>query len=158
MFRLWCSWEGNFVWRGSRISLSNALWRCKTGLGAEDECGDDKVAQISRATVHDYFHPITETNPDAKPSKKHSLLPTMLSTKKVGQQKSSAITWAWAKKCLKCHLATTHRVHYKQYTVVGSGCTAGNEVAASTAEKTLHEYLTWYDANWQSNGVMLHKA
>lgn len=30
--------------------------------------------------------------------------------------------------------------------------------ATSKAENTLHEYLTWYDANWQSNGVMLHKA
>lgn len=64
----------NFVQRGSRISLSNILQACKMEPRAEDECRDDKVAQISRATVHGYFHPHpahhTETKPKAQPSKK----------------------------------------------------------------------------------------
>lgn len=66
--------ECNFVQRGSLITLSNILQACKIEPRAEDECRDDKVAQISRATVHGYFHPHpahhTETNPEAQPSKK----------------------------------------------------------------------------------------
>lgn len=39
------------------MSLRDALRRCKMGLGAENEGRDDRVAQISQATVHGYFNP-----------------------------------------------------------------------------------------------------
>lgn len=41
---------------------------CKMGLGAEDECRDDKVAQIGQATVHDYFHPESAHHIETKPN------------------------------------------------------------------------------------------
>lgn len=57
-------------------------------------------------------------------------------------------------------MATTNFGYYKQYTVAGPTYSTGNDVAALSnysVEKTLHEYLMWYDANWKENGVTLHK-
>lgn len=44
------------------------------------------------------------------------------------------------------------------YIVIGLGYTAGNTVGNIYSEKTPHEYLIWYDVNWQPNGVMLYET